>query len=320
MSPIGEPLGPTRRPSIPSLGPAVHRRIAEDGRVMASPSSKQRLWKPMTGLLSMACLIASASVLASGNPDGTRPPVGMVTVPAGVYQPPFRSETDAKEVPVRAFALDRLPVTNGDFLGFVRADPRWCRSQVKRLFADANYLADWTGDLQPGGSSPADSPVTQVSWFAAKAYASWKGRRLPTTAEWELAAAASPTRPDGENDVDFQRQIAAWHSAPAPGRLPAVGGGRANCFGVQDLHGLAWEWVSDFNTAMVTGDARGDAGLERRLFCGSGSQAAKNPSDYAVFLRFGLRSSLQAPYAVHNLGFRCAQDLPGLPVRPSPTP
>ena len=73
-------------------------------------------------------------------------------MPAGVYQPPFRSEADAKEVPVKAFALDRLPITNEDFLGFVRADPRWRRSQAKRLFADANYLADWTGDLHPGGA------------------------------------------------------------------------------------------------------------------------------------------------------------------------
>ncbi len=320
MSLIGERLGPTCRPPILSMGPAVHRRIAEDGRVMASSSSKPRLGRPMTAFLSVVCLVVFGSPLASGSPDGTHPPAGMVTVPAGVYQPPFRSEADAKEVPVKAFALDRLPITNEDFLGFVRADPRWRRSQVKRLFADANYLADWTGDLHPGVSAPMASPVTQVSWFAAKAYASWKGKRLPTTAEWELAAAASPTRPDGENDVEFQREIAAWHSAPSPGRLPAVGGGRANIFGVQDLHGLVWEWVSDFNTAMVTGDARGDAGLERRLFCGSGSQAAKNPSDYAAFLRFGLRSSLQAPYAVHDLGFRCAQDLPEFPVRLSPAP
>ncbi len=320
MSPIREPLGPTSGPPTQPLRPAVHRRIADDRRVMALGPSKPRLARPMTVFLSIACLMTFAKVLASGVPEGTRPPVGMVTVPAGVYQPPFRSETDAKQVPVKAFALDRLPVTNGDFLGFVRANPRWRRSQVKRLFADVNYLADWNGDLEPGASSPVDSPVTQVSWFAAKAYASWKGKRLPTTSEWEIAAAASPTRPDGENDADFQRQIAAWHSAPSPGRLSAVGGGRANCFGVLDLHGLVWEWVSDFNTAMVTGDARGDAGLERRLFCGSGSQTAKNPTDYAAFLRFGLRSSLQASYAVHNLGFRCAQDLPELSVLPPPAP
>ena len=106
----------------------------------------------------------------------------------------------------------------------------------------------------------------------------------------------------------FKKEIAAWHSSPSPERLPPVGGRRANCFGVHDLHGLVWEWVADFNTAMVTGDARGDSGLERSLFCGSGSQGARDVSDYAAFLRFGFRSSLQANYTVANLGFRCAKD------------
>ena len=47
---------------------------------------------------------------------------------------------------------------------------------------------------------------------------------------------------------------------------------------VMQFHGLVWEWVADFNTAMVTGDARGDSGLERSLFCGSGSQGARDVS------------------------------------------
>jgi len=75
------------------------------------------------------------------------------------------------------------------------------------------------------------------------------------------------------------------------------------------LHGLVWEWVADFNTAMVTGDARGYTGLDRQLFCGSGAVGAQDLSNYAAFMRYGFRSSLQADYCVHNLGFRCAQDL-----------
>lgn len=241
-------------------------------------------------------------------------PAGMVLIPAGVYQPAFRSETDAKQVAVRAFALDRFPIANGDYLAFVRANPRWRRAQVKRLFADANYLQHWAGDLELGRSASANAPVTWVSWFAAKAFATWQGKRLPTTAEWELAAAASSTRPNGPNDPEFRKQINAWLAAPAPEHLPAVGGGRANFFGAHDLQGLVWEWVADFNTAMVSGDARGDSGLERQLYCGSGSQGAKDATDYAAFMRFGFRSSLQASYTVHNLGFRCAKDLPSSPI------
>lgn len=233
----------------------------------------------------------------------------MVLVPAGVYRPLFRSATDAKEIPVGAFALQKCPVTHSEFLEFVRANPRWRRSHVKRIFADDNYLAQWAGDLECGTRVASNAPVTEVSWFAAKAYAAWRGHRLPTTAEWEIAAGAGSNRPDGENDPDFRRQVTAWYAQPSPDRLAAVGQGRTNYFGLHDLHGLVWEWVADFNTAMVTGDARGDTGLERQLFCGSGSQGAKDVSDYAAFLRVGFRSSLKASYTVPNLGFRCAHDL-----------
>jgi formylglycine-generating enzyme required for sulfatase activity len=151
--------------------------------------------------------------------------------------------------------------------------------------------------------------VTFVSWFAAKAYAQWKNKRLPAVAEWEYAASAGPTRPDGENDAAFKRQVLEWYSAPTPAQLPPVGSGRSNFWGVHDLHGLVWEWVADFNTAMVTGDARGDTGLERDLFCGSGSQGVKDTGNFPAFMRYGFRSSLKADYCVHNLGFRCAKDL-----------
>jgi formylglycine-generating enzyme required for sulfatase activity len=204
--------------------------------------------------------------------------------------------------------LDALPVTNEDFLQFVRANPRWQRSSVKRLFADESYLKNWAGDLELGTNAPADAPVTFVSWFAAKAYAQWQGKRLPTVAEWELVAGAGYTNADGETDLEFKRALLAWYSSPAQ-KLVTVGKGRMNYWGVHDLNGLGWEWVADFNTAMVTGDARGDTGLDRQLFCGSGSVGARDVSNFAAFMRYGFRSSLKADYCVHNLGFRCAKDL-----------
>lgn len=255
----------------------------------------------LTGVLAFSSL-----AFASDRPAGT-PPTGMVRVPAGRYVPLFRTEKEPKDIAVEAFFLDVLPVTNGDYLEFVRANPKWRRSQVKRLFADAAYLHRWAGDLELGTNVTANAPVTHVSWFAAKAYCSWKGKRLPTTAEWEYAGAASPTRPDGANDPEFIRQVRAWYSTLAPATLPAVGGGRTNFFGVHDLHGLIWEWVADFSTAMVTGDARGDTGLDRQLFCGAGSEGAKDTSNFPAFMRYGFRSSLKASYTVHNLGFRCAK-------------
>jgi formylglycine-generating enzyme required for sulfatase activity len=242
------------------------------------------------------------------SPESTNAPPGMVLIRDGIHKLLFRGVNDPKVIPVQAFRLDIVPVTNGEFLEFVRANPKWRRSQMKRLFADESYLQHWSGDLAID-EKLNNVPVTFVSWFAAKAYAQWKGRRLPTMNEWEYAAAAGPERPDGGNDATFQWETLRWYVTPAPPALPQVGGGRANVLGVRDLHGPVWEWVSDFNIAMVTGDARGDMGLDRQLFCGAGAQGASDRTNYVAFMRYGFRSSLKAGYAIHNLGFRCAKDL-----------
>ncbi len=235
---------------------------------------------------------------------GTEP--GMAAMPETIYRPLFRGEKDAKEVPVAAFQLDVRPVTNGEFLAFVRENPKWRRSQVKRLFADERYLGHWAGDLDLGNAR-TEQPVTNVSWFAAKAFAAARGKRLPTTAEWEVAAGAGFTTADGSKEPEFLAAVARWYGTPSPASLPDAGAGRANFFGGRDLHGLVWEWTSDFNSAMVTGDARGDTGLERQLFCGAGSLGANDRANFPAFMRFGFRSSLRAGYTVHNLGFRCAK-------------
>ena len=267
------------------------------------------LTKTVSGALKSVLLLLLAMAAAAPISGATSAPQGMVLIPSGIYRPLFRAANEAKEVPVKSFYLDTLPVTVGEYLEFVRANPRWQRSQVKKIFADDSYLKDWAGDLSPGTNAPLDTPVTSVSWFAAKAFAQWRGKRLPTIAEWELAAGASATRPDGENDRAFRQQVLQWYTTPNSS-LARVGKGPANVWGARDLHGLIWEWVLDFNTEMVTGDSRADsAGLERGLFCGAGGQGAKNVQDYPAFMRFGFRSSLEARYCVHNLGFRCAKDL-----------
>jgi formylglycine-generating enzyme required for sulfatase activity len=248
--------------------------------------------------------LAALSISAAGEPL----PTNMALIPATEYQVPYRSESDAKKIPVSAFAIDIFPVTNGDFLQFVKANPTWRRSQVKRIFADESYLSHWTNDLELGGSD-SQAPVTRVSWFAARAYARWKGKRLPTTAEWEVVALASEKAANGESDPEFRRRLQALYFSPACDVLPRVGSKAPNFYGVYDMHGGAWEWVADFSTAMVTGDARGDTGLDRQLFCGSTGQNAKDRSDFPAFMRFAFRSSLKASYTVPNLGFRCVKDL-----------
>lgn len=277
--------------------------LPPEGRVPGRPAGMRSWFVPRL----MAALVVCASLI-QGSAQSCAP-AGMKQISDGVYRPLFRAITDPKEVRVKSFYLDVLPVTIADFLEFVRANPRWQRSQVKRLFADESYLKNWSADLDPGPDAPADVPVTYVSWFAAKAYAQWLGKRLPTVAEWEYVAAASPSRVDGNKDPAFQREVLNWYSSPAPRRLPPVGLGHTNCWGIQDLHGLVWEWVADFNSALVTGDARNDMGLDRQLFCGSGSVGAQDVDNFPAFMRYGFRSSLKAEYSIHNLGFRCAKDL-----------
>jgi len=152
--------------------------------------------------------------------------------------------------------------------------------------------------------------VVRVSWFAARAYARWVGKRLPTIAEWELAAAAGYDGPDGKNDETLNRDLYAWLARPVPAVLPAADSLSPNFHGIRGLHGLVWEWVQDFNTALVTGESRADAGLERNLFCGAGSVGAKDTTDYAAFMRQALRTSLKANNTTTSLGFRCAKSIP----------
>ncbi len=264
--------------------------------------------RPLAHRIFRSLLIAAGVAWASCAQAGSRD-ASMVLIPAGEYEPVLRGQDEPVRAAVAAFWLDTRPVTNAEFLEFVRANPKWRRSRVAPLFADDGYLGDWAGDLGLGPRAPADAPVVRVSWFAARAYAAWRGKRLPTTAEWERAAAAGFTTDRGEDEPAYREAALGWFASPAPDVLPVVGTGRPNLYGARDLLTLVWEWVDDFNTAMVTGESRADTGLERTLFCGAGAANARDLTNYPAFMRAGFRSSLRASYVVPNLGFRCARSL-----------
>ncbi len=245
---------------------------------------------------------------------GSLPP-GMAHIPDGLYRPLYQaSEADRATnavdaaVVVPSFFLDRKAVTNADYLDFVQERPKWKRSLAPELFADENYLAHWSDDERPGELAPADVPVVNVSWFAAMAYCRANGKSLPTVAQWERAGAASDRLEYAIDDPEFSRRILQWYASPAD--RPLIERARqadySNLFGVENMHGLIWEWTRDFNTALVTGESRGDSGLQRQLFCGSGSIGAADPRDYPSFMRYAFRSSLEGHYTVGSLGFRCA--------------
>lgn len=252
----------------------------------------------MLFIASCHCTMAAESAAIS--PSAT----AMVDIPAGEYVPLYTTDKTARKV--AAFRLDTTSVTKHQFLKFVKANPKWQRSKVSRLFADASYLKDWKSDNEPGSS--LDSPVTNISWFAARAYANWKGKRLPTVDEWEYVAQADATHPNAAKDPKYTQVILDWYAARPPKVLPAPNTLPKNYYGVRALHGLIWEWTEDFNNAMVTGESRGDSGLERNLFCAGGALSATDVSNYAAFMRFAFRSSLKGKYTTSNLGFRCAAD------------
>jgi len=223
-------------------------------------------------------------------PDPTR----MALIPAGRQRPFYKSAV--KSIEVKAFLLDLRAVSVNEYLEFVRERTDWRRSKVTPLFAESAYLSSWRGDLDPG-TGPLDRPVTFVSWFAARAYCTWQGKRLPTLVEWERAAGQEQanrgtcTQDEDEDCSPFR--FAMGHASPD------VRDSRLSFGGV-------WEWTVDFNSASLSGGGNDD-GQSSSLFCGDGFRA-NDARDYAAFLRYSFRSSLKAGYALKNLGFRCAKD------------
>ncbi len=268
-------------------------------------SGKTRLTRASIAALAIAGTVVT--VVAAAAPAQVRPVSPMVSIPAGGYVPFFQESSGKGKVGIAnasvwigAFRLDAFPVTNSQYLDFVREHPEWRRSRVKALFADHRYLAHWRGDLELLDDKAASEPVTNVSWFAAEAYCEARGLRLPTTDQWEFALADQ-----GRRQAEVEQQSLDWFSAPNPRRLSAVGQGEPNAYGVYDLVGLVWEWTLDSSSFMTGTEQRNTSSKDNAAFCGAGSIGVSDPANYPAFMRYAMRSSLQARYTVENVGFRC---------------
>lgn len=216
----------------------------------------------------------------------------------------------AKPVRVAAFRMRETPVTNGEFLEFVRRHPEWRRDRVAAVFADSDYLSHWSAADSLGAEAGRDQPVTRVSWFAAAAFCEAEGARLPTWYEWERAAAADATRADARSDPAWRDRVLEWYARPSGTRLPDVGGA-PDVHGLRDLNGLVWEWVDDFNALLVSGDSRDQDGADKARFCGAGALALQEKENFATLMRVAMLASLQARDTTRNLGFRCAKPARG---------
>lgn len=263
-----------------------------------------------TLILLAAAHQASASVRPPARADRPARRTGsrMAMLPAGSYRPLYAA-TGTRRAAVAAFALDRDPVTAGEFLDFVSRHAEWRRDRVRRVFADGDYLASWPSPTDVGGPELRRRPVTQVSWFAARAYCASLGKRLPTVDEWEYAAAASEHRTHATDDPAFRSRLIALYARIGRG-TEEESRGFVNAYGIRALHGVTWEWTLDFNSVVLDDDSRatgsGADARDRHLYCASASIGATDPADYPAFLRTAVRAGLGARSTTSTVGFRCA--------------
>jgi len=262
-----------------------------------------RLARPLLAALLLAGLSTGWAAARDG---GSR----YAGLPGGLFASALDYEDVDGKVRVAPYALMRKPVTNAEFLAFVRRHPEWRRDRVASVFAEQRYLQHWAGPAELGAAALPDQPVTWVSWFAADAYCRSIDARLPTWTEWEFAAAADETRKDARADRAWKERILAWYSRPSNEALPRAGLQAANAWGVHDLHGLVWEWTDDYSSLLVSADNRfqGDPGAMQ--FCGAGAISMDDRENYAVLMRVAMLSSLDGADATANMGFRCARSAP----------
>jgi sulfatase modifying factor 1 len=222
----------------------------------------------------------------------------------------YPEEAPARKVTVDGFWMDTGPVTNEEFARFVRKtgyvtvaerapDPADYPSALPDLLVPFSSVfvppdrpvsladpyawwrlvkgADWRHPLGPGSSvaSMPDHPVVHVTWADALAYASWAGKKIPTEAEWELAARGGldgaefawgdQLTPEGRLMANTWHGEFPWRNTREDGyeRTSPVGAFPANGNGLYDMIGNVWEWTSDWYASQTVSDHGCCAGADR---------------------------------------------------------
>lgn len=218
-------------------------------------------------------------------------------------------ERPAHEVTVSAFAIDRFPVTNAQFAEFLNATGA-ANQRGERMFdvddPDARIQRDragrWVAD-----KGFENHPVVEMPWAGARDYCAWRGKRLPTEAEWEKAARGTDARkfPWGNAPPDRSRaQFGAAYNETAPVDRSAAG---ASPYGVRDMAGNAWEWVA---SAYRPYPYRADDGREDPVagpVRGTRGGGHDSPAAEITATQRGRNLSRNPASGHHNIGFRCAK-------------
>ena len=146
------------------------------------------------------------------------------------------AETDEKpqhNVHLNAFYMDKYETTNAQYKEFIDANPQWQKNRIPKKYHDGDYLKHWNGNDYP--PDKGNHPVVYVSWYAAMAYAEWRGKRLPTEAEWERAARGS-WRTINADRANYGENV---------GDTTPVGTYPPGESGLYDMAGNVWEWCLD---------------------------------------------------------------------------
>ncbi len=237
----------------------------------------------------------------------------LVPVPAGAFTMGSASgpadERPEHRVDLPAFSIERTPVTNRQFADFLNKTGS-LTVNGQRLYDpdDGDARIHRKGSMWVADSGAEQYPAVEPSWFGAREYCRWAGRRLPTEAEWEKAARGTDGRryPWGNAAPDRMRAhySGGWQEFVPIGSFPAG----ASPYGVLDMAGNGWEWTSSAyrpypysaNDGRENPDARRRtrhtgrrAGFERQLR----SRPRTADRDCHENLRGGH----------HNIGFRCAR-------------
>ena len=165
-------------------------------------------------------------------------------------------------------------------------------------------------DEQPPWSTGPDFPLVIVEWQEALDYCGAVGGRLPTEAEWEYAARGGrgdQIFPWGNQDPTDLAGAAHGAAFEGDAARPVKTFG-ANAFGLYDMAGNAWEWVTDFGGFYGPRDETDPKGPDNgRARVVRGGSYGDDPSN----LRISNRTPNAPDRANINVGFRCARDITG---------
>ena len=170
----------------------------------------------------------------------------MVVIPRGNYyrgsNHGARDEMPRHAINMEAFAIDIHPVTNEQFVRFLEAMGGEKDANNNDIIRLRDSRIKRSGGKISIESGYAKHPVVGVTWYGAIAYARWIGKRLPTEAEWEIAAYGGREDQMFPTGNEIERSQANFFSSDTTAVLSYP----ANGYGLYDVAGNVYEWCQDW--------------------------------------------------------------------------